>query len=562
MSKRQKLVGQSVKNTLSSSSSSEDYDWVNLEVRRLSSIYTSPKSINKLRSQLSLSSKENAGKITIEECYEDEPVCFNQAPGGSSPEFFYMYETLFSRLNIKLPFSEFECDVLRTLKVAPTQLHPNSWAYVRAFSILCRNYKINPSARLFFCFFERMFSRKGWVSLIRIPGKSILSLFTSSYKNFKTKYFRVKNSQDFPELIKDASGGYKFPLYWSSNPSPISVTDRSSLTPIERVHASFLETFPTLSSSDIINLGNKPVALRQYLAKMSPMTDADLLAYYTKKNKAKKTNATNGKDQAPENKELTEQSESTIKEIFTKKRKKMSENSAEVSTSNLSRPSTQKSFSKTSEIEQWQSVLQECENKVVGEASSLRDKQFPISDLIDTYLTNNKDVEKVKNLNSEKLCQALETYALQTTFLAQSLEKRWEQHEKDFETLKRSNEELKGQLDKAKKAEKDLDDLRKKFHAQELENIVKDLKFKEMEEEKKNLVTTLETDRDELKVACENLEAEVEELKGEVALKYASGFDKAIMQVRFLYPNSNLEETGPFKVVKDGKLVDQFPNCN
>ncbi|XP_057431507.1 uncharacterized protein LOC130724318 [Lotus japonicus] len=548
------LVKKKKKIVSCSSSSSENYDWANLEVRRLSSFYKSPESVKKLRSQLSLSySKENAGKIIVEACRMSEPVCFNPPPGALK-EYFYMYETFFSRLNIKLPFSDFECDVLRTLNVAPTQLHPNSWAYIRAFILLCRNYKINPSACLFFCFFKWKLSRKGWISLNGIPRKCMFSLFTSSYRRFKTKYFRVKNRQDFPELIRDASGGYKFPLYWSSNPSLISVTDRSSLTPVERIDASFLEKFPILSSSDIINLENKPDALRQYLAKMSSMTDADLLAYYTKKNKA-----TKGKDQAPGSHEQTEQSESTVWEILTKKRKRTSENVAEVSASNLS---THKSSIKSCEIEHWQLVLHECENKGVGEALTLWDKQFPIPDIIDTCLTKSKDVEKVKKLGPQQLSRALETYTVQSAFLARSLEKELEQHEKDFETLKRSNGELKGQLDKAKKSEKDLDDLRKKLDTLELENIEKDLKIKELEKEKKNLVTSLEIDHAVLKVTCENHEAEVEELKSEVALKYASGFDKAIMQVRFLYPNSNLEETGPFKVLQDGKLVDQFPNSN
>ncbi|XP_057431461.1 uncharacterized protein LOC130724272 isoform X2 [Lotus japonicus] len=549
MSKQRNLVKKK-KKIVTLSSSSENYDLANLEVRRLSSFYKSPESVKKLRSRLSLSSSEEIEKkIIIEACRMGEPVCFNQPPGALT-EYFYMYETLFSRLNIKLPFSDFECDVLRTLNVAPTQLHPNSWAYIRAFNLLCGNYDINPSARLFFCFFKSKLGRKGWISLNGIPGKCLFSLFASNYKYFKTKFFRVKNRQDFPELIKDASGGYKFPLYWSSNPSSISETDRSSLTPIERAHASFLKKFPILCSSDIINLENKPGALRQYLAEMSPMTDADLLAY-TKKNKA-----TKGKDQAPGSHEQTGQSESTVVEILTKKRKRTSENVAEVSTPNLS---TQKSSFKSCEIEQWQSVLQVCENEFVGEALTLWDKQFPIPDLIDTCLTKSKDVEKVKKLNPQQLSHALETYTVQSAFLARSLEKEWEQHEKDFETLKKINEELKGQLDKA---EKDVDDLRNKFYILKLENREKDLKIKELEDEKKNLVTSLEIDRDVLKVTCENLEAEVEELKGEVALKYASGFEKALMQVRFLYPNSNLEETGPFKVVKDGKLVDQFPNSN
>ncbi|BAT76398.1 hypothetical protein VIGAN_01439200 [Vigna angularis var. angularis] len=35
---------------------------------------------------------------------------------------------------VRLPLSVFQMDVLKTLNVAPTQLHPNSWGYIQAFA--------------------------------------------------------------------------------------------------------------------------------------------------------------------------------------------------------------------------------------------------------------------------------------------------------------------------------------------------------------------------------------------------------------------------------------------
>jgi len=69
-------------------------------------------------------------RVTVVEC-----VCHGRE--GSVEEFFYMYMYHFSQLHIRLPFDEFTLGVLRLLNVAPTQFHPNSWAYLQAFRLLC-----------------------------------------------------------------------------------------------------------------------------------------------------------------------------------------------------------------------------------------------------------------------------------------------------------------------------------------------------------------------------------------------------------------------------------------
>ncbi|QCD79167.1 hypothetical protein DEO72_LG1g2806 [Vigna unguiculata] len=63
-------------------------------------------------------------------------VCHGQE--GASEKFFYMYMCHFLQLYVKLPFDDFTMGVLGLLNVAPTQLHPNSWAYLQAFRVLCR----------------------------------------------------------------------------------------------------------------------------------------------------------------------------------------------------------------------------------------------------------------------------------------------------------------------------------------------------------------------------------------------------------------------------------------
>ena len=56
---------------------------------------------------------------------------------GAVEEFFYMYMCHFSQLHMRLSFDESTMGALRLLNVAPTQLHPNNWAYLQAFRVLC-----------------------------------------------------------------------------------------------------------------------------------------------------------------------------------------------------------------------------------------------------------------------------------------------------------------------------------------------------------------------------------------------------------------------------------------
>ncbi|MCI40573.1 hypothetical protein A2U01_0061806, partial [Trifolium medium] len=50
---------------------------------------------------------------------------------------FGMYEFAFKDLKLRLPFSEIAVGLFGWLDLAPSQLHPNSLAFIRAFELLC-----------------------------------------------------------------------------------------------------------------------------------------------------------------------------------------------------------------------------------------------------------------------------------------------------------------------------------------------------------------------------------------------------------------------------------------
>jgi len=140
-----------------------------------------------------------------------------------------MYQTVFKRVGVRLPFTPFERELLTEINTAPVQLHPNSWAFVRGFQILCGHLGILPSVDVFLHFFEVKKQGKSlWVSFSGIAGRIILSLFQNSYKNWKGKLFRVCNAKHDPTALDG------FPLYWTEHPKLLRAKALDELSPADR----------------------------------------------------------------------------------------------------------------------------------------------------------------------------------------------------------------------------------------------------------------------------------------------------------------------------------------
>jgi len=156
--------------------------------------------------------REHDKFVRVVPCRVGEPVCCDESSDPKGP-FCFIYFTVLKKLSLRLPFTGFERAVLTEINVAPAQLHPNSWGFVRFFSILCHHFGHSSSVDVFLHFFEaKIPDKKLWVSFNGVAERFLLTLFQQSYKGFKGKFFKVRCNRRDPTLLDE------FPLYWAEKP--------------------------------------------------------------------------------------------------------------------------------------------------------------------------------------------------------------------------------------------------------------------------------------------------------------------------------------------------------
>ncbi|GAU23954.1 hypothetical protein TSUD_183530 [Trifolium subterraneum] len=105
--------------------------------------FTSPVSILRFREGYSLYNDDGEDELVIVETVRaDELVT---TVNREEPHYFYMYANVIQTLNLWFPLTFFEDTISRLLNVAPSQFHPNSWAFVKGYELLCYALDLEPS---------------------------------------------------------------------------------------------------------------------------------------------------------------------------------------------------------------------------------------------------------------------------------------------------------------------------------------------------------------------------------------------------------------------------------
>ncbi|MED6127640.1 hypothetical protein PIB30_089910 [Stylosanthes scabra] len=107
--------------------------------------------------------------------------------------FLWVYVELFTRLGVRLPFSDFQREVLTRCQVAASQLHLNGWGFLRTFERVCLHFGFRPSLRIFLYTYQLHAPPPGndFLSFRAYHGRRLFDAFEESIQEFKWHYFKV-----------------------------------------------------------------------------------------------------------------------------------------------------------------------------------------------------------------------------------------------------------------------------------------------------------------------------------------------------------------------------------
>jgi hypothetical protein len=227
--------------------------------------YTSMASIHEFRGDVVLSNSGREEDVITEPVGDQELVTTVSTQG---PHYIYMFSKVMEHLHLTLPFTNFEVEMLNALNVAPTQLHPNGWAFVRAFELVCLGLDLEPRLGVFYHFYHVKSLTVGKpVSISSQPNMGLFTLYASNFKNYKGTFLRVRCGPRLRRLMFDSEGGHLFPFYWTQNPRLIKGVDAALLTPYESEIISFITTIQLFEIKELLSLESDYPSLVLYLRK-------------------------------------------------------------------------------------------------------------------------------------------------------------------------------------------------------------------------------------------------------------------------------------------------------
>ncbi|MED6218865.1 hypothetical protein PIB30_030527 [Stylosanthes scabra] len=164
--------------------------------------------------------------------------------GEDGPHFLWVYQELFTRLTMRLPFSDFQRDVMTRCRVTVSQLHLNGWGFILAFEKMCLHYGFRPTIRLFFYIYDVHFppGGYGYISFRARQGRKLFDSYEDTIQEFKWHYFKVLAASGKRAFWLDHENKPFSWVYWNPEVKDFAVYNLESL---EMAAFKFLVSLPS-----------------------------------------------------------------------------------------------------------------------------------------------------------------------------------------------------------------------------------------------------------------------------------------------------------------------------
>ena len=123
------------------------------------------------------------------------PITSDRVCSRFSDNRIPMYEVVFQEVGFRLLFFSFQVSVFEWLELCPSQLSPDSFAYLRAFELVCHFLRLSATRELFFAIFtiQRGLDKDGRHNCVFFHQRQVLfEVFNSETKKFQNKFFLVR----------------------------------------------------------------------------------------------------------------------------------------------------------------------------------------------------------------------------------------------------------------------------------------------------------------------------------------------------------------------------------
>ncbi|MED6139050.1 hypothetical protein PIB30_080224 [Stylosanthes scabra] len=127
---------------------------------------------------------------------------------------------------VRLPFTDFQREVMTRCRVAASQLHLNGWGFLRTFERVCLHFGFLPSWHIFLYTYQlhAPSPENGFMSFRTHQGRRFFDAFEESIQEFKWHYFKVLPfPSSHPFWLDDEGKPFSW-VYWNSEVRECRIT--------------------------------------------------------------------------------------------------------------------------------------------------------------------------------------------------------------------------------------------------------------------------------------------------------------------------------------------------